>query len=52
MEKKITIQLTESELDSIIYCLDLRANNSDAAEEWKQQYRILADKLQIKLAEN
>lgn len=48
MEKQITIQVSESELDDIIHCLYMRANSKDVASEWRAHYRKLADKLQEK----
>lgn len=49
MEKKITIELTEDELDSILLCLDARSNSPEVAGEWRLAYKQLADKLQEKL---
>lgn len=47
--KDILVNLTESEFEDIIYCLDARANSADVAKEHQDEYRKLADKLQKKM---
>lgn len=47
--QSILVNLTESELEDIIFCLDARANNEHVAEQWREEYRKLADKLKKKM---
>lgn len=44
-EKQIKLDLTDSEVDDIVYALDMRASMPDVAPEWRKQYKALANKI-------